>query len=162
MPKKKKSYWSVSEIDPSPPPPVNLDRRQTDNLALEKLRCLSAGGAKNPWRIWVIIDNPSPACFKRRPSGAWRVVHYKWSLPPRLKRGQGVLGLEARYNQQSCGRRSPLGLNTTNSPVVGGAPWRLDTTNSPVVGGAPWRLDTTNSPVVGGAPWGSIQPTVLW
>ena len=74
MPKKKKSYWSVSEIDPSPPPPppppLNLDgrtdgrtdrrtdgqtdrrtdgqtdRRTTDKSVLEKLRCLSAGGAK--------------------------------------------------------------------------------------------------------------------
>ena len=57
MPKKKKSYWSVSEIDPSP---LNLDgrdtdrrtdgrtdRRTTDKSVLEKLRCLSAGGAKN-------------------------------------------------------------------------------------------------------------------
>ena len=51
MPKKKKSYWSVSEIDPSP---LNLDGqtdrrtdgRTTDKSVLEKLRCLSAGGAK--------------------------------------------------------------------------------------------------------------------
>ena len=52
MPKKKKGYQSVSEIDPSP---LNLDgrtggqtdRRTMDKSVLEKLRCLSAGGAKN-------------------------------------------------------------------------------------------------------------------
>ena len=50
MPKTTKSYWSVSEIDPYP---LNLDaqtnehtdRRTTNNSPLEKLRCLSAGGA---------------------------------------------------------------------------------------------------------------------
>ena len=59
MPKKKKSYWSVSEIDPSPPQSWRTDgqtdrqtdgrtdRRTTDKSVLEKLRCLSAGGAKN-------------------------------------------------------------------------------------------------------------------
>ena len=55
MPKKKKSYWSVSEIDPSPPQSWRTDRqtdgqtdrRTTDKSLLEKLRCLSAGGAKN-------------------------------------------------------------------------------------------------------------------
>ena len=54
MPKKKKSYWSVSEIDPSPPQSWRTDRqtdgrtdrRTTDKSVLEKLRCLSAGGAK--------------------------------------------------------------------------------------------------------------------
>ena len=49
MPKKKKSYWSVSEMDPPPtppPPPLNLDGWTTDKSSLEKLRCLSAGGAK--------------------------------------------------------------------------------------------------------------------
>ena len=61
--KKKKSYWSVSEIDPSPPQSWRTDgqtdrrtdgqtdgqtdRRTTDKSVLEKLRCLSAGGAKN-------------------------------------------------------------------------------------------------------------------
>ena len=56
MPKNKKSYWSVSEIDPFPPPPPppqswRMDRRTdrwtTDKSVLEKLRCLSVGGAKN-------------------------------------------------------------------------------------------------------------------
>ena len=59
MPKKRKSYWSVSEIDPSPPQSWRTDRqtdrrtdgrtdrRTTDKSVLEKLRCLSAGGAKN-------------------------------------------------------------------------------------------------------------------
>ena len=59
MLKKKKSYWSVSEIDPSPPQSWRTDRqtdgqtdgrtdrRTTDKSVLEKLRCLSAGGAKN-------------------------------------------------------------------------------------------------------------------
>ena len=76
MPKKKKSYWSVSEIDPSP---LNLDgrtdgrtdgqtdRRTTDKSVLEKLRCLSAGGANEPNRTFlpltmtfrVIQSNPS-------------------------------------------------------------------------------------------------------
>ena len=63
MPKKKKSYWSVSEIDPSFP--LNLDGRTdgrtdgqtTDNSAVEKLRCLSAWGAKNRGKniepVWV-------------------------------------------------------------------------------------------------------------
>ena len=50
MPKKRKSYWSISKICPPPPPPLNLDgrtdRRRTDNSALEKLCCLSAGRAK--------------------------------------------------------------------------------------------------------------------
>ena len=45
------------------------------------------------WRIWVITDTPHPACRKRQ-HGAWRVLRYKWSL----------------------------GLDKTNSPVVGGAP----------------------------------------
>ena len=61
--KNRKSYWSVSEIDPSPPSILTdgrtdrqtdgqTDRRTTDKSVLEKLRCLSAGGAKNspPWR----------------------------------------------------------------------------------------------------------------
>ena len=55
MPKKKKSYWSVSEIDPSPPQSWRTDgrtdRRTTDKSVLEKLRCLSAGGAKKPLSI---------------------------------------------------------------------------------------------------------------
>ena len=40
---KKKSYWSVSEIDLSPPPPPQSWRtdRTTDNSVLKKLRCLS-------------------------------------------------------------------------------------------------------------------------
>ena len=28
-----------------------------------------------PWRIWVIIDAPHPACHNMLLSGAWRVVH---------------------------------------------------------------------------------------
>ena len=56
MPKNKKSYRSVSEIDPSPPPLTSILRDgqtdgwmdgQTDKSVLEKLRCLLAGGAKN-------------------------------------------------------------------------------------------------------------------
>ena len=69
MPKKKKSYWSVSEIDPSPPQSWRTDRRTdrrtdgrtdrrtTDKSVLEKLRCLSAGGAKKPIPIfWYFIS----------------------------------------------------------------------------------------------------------
>ena len=36
-----KRFW-----DRPLPPPLNLDRRMTDKSVLEKLRCLSAGGAK--------------------------------------------------------------------------------------------------------------------
>ena len=102
MPKMKKSYWSVCEIDPSPPsiltdgrtdrrqtddgqlciskssaafrlaelkkvlkrfwdgPSHTLDkrtdRRTTDKSALEKLRCLSAGGAKNLKNTQIYLD----------------------------------------------------------------------------------------------------------
>ena len=75
MPKKKKSYWSVSEIDPSPPQSWRTDgqtdrrtdgqtdgqtdRRTTDKSVLEKLRCLSAGGAKKS-KFW-------PLTFKKQP-----------------------------------------------------------------------------------------------
>ena len=52
MPKKNTSYRSVSEIDPSPlnrdgHTDTRTDRRTTDKSELEKLCCLSAGGAKN-------------------------------------------------------------------------------------------------------------------
>ena len=43
MPKKKKLTKR------SPPPPLNLDRRTMDKSALEKLRCLSAGGDKKSY-----------------------------------------------------------------------------------------------------------------
>ena len=67
MPKKKKSYWSVSEIDPSPPQSWRTDgrtdgqtdgrtdRRTTDKSVLEKLRCLSAGGAKNWFLFFPLL-----------------------------------------------------------------------------------------------------------
>ena len=45
--KKKKSYWSVSEILRD----GRTDRRTTDELVLEKLRCLSAGGANKKQTI---------------------------------------------------------------------------------------------------------------
>ena len=73
MPKKKKSYWSVSEIDPSPPQSWRTDgqtdgqtdgrtdRRTTDKSVLEKLRCLSAGGAKNvTYNLAPIVENVVP------------------------------------------------------------------------------------------------------
>ena len=43
--KKRKSYWSVSEIGPSPPPPPPLKLTPpttTDESAFEKLRCQEA------------------------------------------------------------------------------------------------------------------------
>ena len=79
MPKKKKSYWSVSEIDPSPPQSWRTDgqtdrrtdgqtdgqtdRRTTDKSVLEKLRCLSAGGAnKRGINLWFWLIEP---CTRR-------------------------------------------------------------------------------------------------
>ena len=79
MPKKKKSYWSVSKIDPSP---LNLDgrtdgrtdgqtdRRMTDKSALEKLRCLSAGGAKKG----TILTFQRPSYIAIRPNPFLYVV----------------------------------------------------------------------------------------
>ena len=63
MPKKVekllKRFWD------RPLPPLNLDgrtdRRTTDKSVLEKLRCLSAGGAKKRKSYWSVSEiGPSP------------------------------------------------------------------------------------------------------
>ena len=88
MPKKKKSYWSVSEIDPSPPQSWRTDgqtdrrtdgqtdgqtdRRTTDKSVLEKLRCLSAGGAKK----WLLASYIGKKKFQ--PSMVLKICFCLW------------------------------------------------------------------------------------
>ena len=89
MPKKRKSYWSVSEIDPSPPSILTdgrtdrrtdrqtdrqTDRRTTDKSVLEKLRCLSAGGAKNKRPVGLIAP---PFIISFLATGNWPKIKWK-------------------------------------------------------------------------------------
>ena len=58
---KKKLYWSCFWDRPPPPLDGQTDRRTTDNPASEKLRCLSAGGAKKQ----LETEGVSPAYAKQ-------------------------------------------------------------------------------------------------
>ena len=117
MPKKKKSYWSVSEIDPSPPPQSwrtdrqtdgwtdrQTDRRTTDKSVLEKLRCLSAGGAKKLTKSEI---RSSSSRFEHcSESLIWSIGSHIWSLfaPihmkswPKVKLGQVQVGSNIAQN----------------------------------------------------------------
>ena len=64
---------------------------------------LDGGLAKwSPWRIWVIIDAPHPACRTRQLGRAWGVARYKLS-----SNKSGGLELGSPYTQQSRGRWCP-------------------------------------------------------
>ena len=95
MPKKKKSYWSVSEIDPSPPQSWRTDgrtdrqtggqtdRRTTDKSVLEKLRCLSAGGAKKRKSYWSVSEKLTPTPTTTDESAFEKLKKY-WKVPLHL------------------------------------------------------------------------------
>ena len=94
MPKKKKSYWSVSEIDPSPPQSWRTDgqtdgrtdrqtdRRTTDKSVLEKLRCLSAGGANKSDICNKVIHGSSVCVSSPYPQSDYSCPH--WLYGPRV------------------------------------------------------------------------------
>ena len=117
MPKKKKSYWSVSEINPSPPPSIltdgrtdgrtdgQTDRQTTDKSVLEKLRCLSAGGAKN--------DN---AVDKNPPQKSTKII-YRITRETHSDRGDVKTCMCERYDDNKSLVWSILKPLITNSRI---------------------------------------------
>ena len=119
MPKKEEKLLKRFWDRPLPPPPLNLDgrtdrqtdgrtdRRTTDKSALEKLRCLSASGAKKskiwPYRPWkktfraippdlsfdMWFMSPQRSSMPKKKKSYWSVSEIDPSPPPQSWRTDG-------------------------------------------------------------------------